>query len=80
MTPDARKHQPNPETVRELIQRVGKSQRWIAERIGISERRLRYLLAGSRDVEGKTVAVTITYPEQFALEQLADAAEVMRLG
>ncbi|KVV22321.1 hypothetical protein WK80_22290 [Burkholderia multivorans] len=79
MTPDARKHQPNPDTVRELVQRIGKSQRWIAERIGISERRLRYLIAGTRDVDGKQVEVATSYPEQFALECLADAAEVMRL-
>lgn len=80
MTPDANKHVETPESVRILVDRIGKSQRWIAERIGISERRLRYLLNGSREVEGKTVAVIITYPEQFALEQLADAAEVMRLN
>jgi hypothetical protein len=79
MTPDARKHQESPEYVRELVERIGKSQRWIAERIGISERRLRYLIAGTRDVDGKPVDVKLAYPEQFALECLANAAEVMRL-
>jgi hypothetical protein len=73
MTPDARKHTPNPEVARALYERIGKSQKWIAERIGISERRFRYLIAGSREVEGKTVAVLLTYPEQFALECLADS-------
>jgi DNA-binding transcriptional regulator LsrR (DeoR family) len=79
MTPDARNHREAPELVRQLVERIGKSQRWIAERVGISERRLRYLIAGTRDVEGKKVDVTTTYPEQFALECLAQAAEVMRL-
>lgn len=76
--PNADRHIPKPELVRALVMAIGRSQRWIAERIGISERRLRYLVAGSRDVEGKTVAVTLTYAEQFALECLASAAEAMR--
>ena len=79
MTPNCpQKFESTPEIARALVERIGKSQRWIAERIGISERRLRYLVAGSRDVEGKTVAVTLTYAEQFALECLASAAEAMR--
>ncbi|MEX3933289.1 hypothetical protein AB4Y32_16050 [Paraburkholderia phymatum] len=65
--------------VRELVKRIDKSQYWIACTIGISERRLRYLLAGSREVDGKTVAVTMTYAEQYALQDLARAAEIMRL-
>lgn len=76
MTPDSDNHAPKPETVRALVERIGKSQHWIATTIGISERRLRYLIAGSREVEGKTVEVLVTYPEQFALECLALAAEV----
>ncbi|WP_276530649.1 hypothetical protein [Burkholderia multivorans] len=40
---------------------------------------MRYLIAGTRDVDGKQVEVATSYPEQFALECLADAAEVMRL-
>jgi plasmid maintenance system antidote protein VapI len=79
MTPNCPKNfAPPADAVRALVARIGKSQRWIAERIGISERRLRYLIAGTRDVEGKQVAVTLSYPEEFALECLADAAEVMR--
>jgi hypothetical protein len=77
MTPDADNHSPTPETVRSLVERIGKSQFWIAATIGISERRLRYLIAGSRELEGKTVEVAVTYPEQFALECLARAAEVL---
>ncbi|MFL9904202.1 hypothetical protein PQR71_39795 [Paraburkholderia fungorum] len=77
MTPDSDNHSPTPETVRALVERIGKSQFWIAATIGISERRLRYLIAGSREVEGKSVEVTVTYPEQFALECLALSAEVL---
>lgn len=77
MTPDSDNHVPKPETVRALVERIGKSQFWIAATIGISERRLRYLIAGSREVDGKTVEVLVTYPEQFALECLALSAEVM---
>ncbi|KVR11951.1 hypothetical protein WK11_03115 [Burkholderia ubonensis] len=33
-------------------------------RVGISERRLRYLIAGSREVDGKIVDVKLSYPEQ----------------
>ena len=77
MTPDSDNHVPKPETVRALVERIGKSQFWIAATIGISERRLRYLIAGSREVDGKTVEVLVTYPEQFALECLAQAAETL---
>lgn len=64
---------------RALMERIGKSQRWIAERTGISERRLRYLAAGGRLVSGEFVPTEMSYIEQFALEQLAQAAEIMRL-
>lgn len=79
MTPNANLHAPHPETVRNLVKRIDKSQQWIANRIGISERRLRYLMAGTREVDGKETAVLLTYPEQYALEDLARAAEIMRM-
>lgn len=79
MTPDAKNHNATPEYARELFARIGKPQVWVAARIGVGERRIRYVLAGTRDMDGKPVAVSLTYPEQFALEQLAIAAEVMRL-
>lgn len=69
---------PTPDDVRALIKRIDKSQRWIAETIGISERRLRYLIAGSREVDGKPVEVLMSYPEQFALECLALAADALQ--
>ncbi|SDR37525.1 hypothetical protein SAMN05443245_5235 [Paraburkholderia fungorum] len=77
MTPNSDNYDPTPEAVRALVDRIGKSQFWIATTIGISERRLRYLIAGSREVEGKETDVKITYPEQFALECLAQAAETL---
>ncbi|CAE6868667.1 hypothetical protein R69658_08016 [Paraburkholderia aspalathi] len=82
MTPDARKYNPDPAHARTLIERIqatGKPQRWIAEGLGISERRVRYLIAGSRIVNGETLAVAMSYTEQLALECLADAAEVAAL-
>ena len=61
-----------------LLERIGKSQRWIAERTGISERRLRYLAAGGRLVSTEFVATEMSYIEFFALGCLAEAAETMR--
>jgi hypothetical protein len=62
-----------------LLERISKSQRWISERTGISERRLRYLAAGGRLVSGEFTPTSMSYIEQFALESLARCAEVMRL-
>ena len=69
-------HNPTPEYVNQLMQRIGKSQVWVAARTGISRRRLQYLLVGSKVFAGETQAVTMTYPEQFALEALAAAGDV----
>lgn len=78
MTPDCPKNfEATPEECRELVARIGKSQRWVGERIGIGDRKMRYLIAGSRDVNGKQVPVTLTYAEYFALQCLASAAEAM---
>lgn len=65
------------EETRLLIEQIGKSQRWIAERSGISERRLRYLLAGGRQVDGAWVATQLSYPERYVLEMLAEASKTM---
>jgi len=65
------------EETRLLIESIKKSQRWIAERTGISERRLRYLLAGGRHVEGKWVETQLSYPERYVLEILSEAAALM---
>ena len=62
----------------DLFTRIGKSQRWIADRTGISERRVRYLAAGGRLVSAEFVATEMSYIEFFALACLAEAAETMR--
>jgi transcriptional regulator with XRE-family HTH domain len=62
MRPDASKHDPRPEYLRALLQQAGVSQRAAARQIGISERVMRYYLAGERDAP---------YPVQYAIERLA---------
>lgn len=66
MTPDASKHDPRPEYLRALLKQAGVSQRAAARRIGISDRVMRYYLAGKS--AGYRPA---PYPVQFALEALA---------
>ena len=62
MKPNASKHNHDPAYLRELLERAGLSQREAARRIGISERVMRYYLAGEREAP---------YPVQYALESLA---------
>ena len=62
MTPDASLHDPRPEYLRALLDQAGMSQREAARRIGISERVMRYYLAGEREAP---------YPVQYAIERLA---------
>lgn len=69
-------HNPTPEYINTLMQRIGKSQVWVADRTGISRRRIQYMLVGSKVFAGETQVVIMTYPEQFILESLADAGEV----
>lgn len=64
--PDASKHDPRPEYLRALLKQAGLSQRAAARRIGISDRVMRYYLAG--ESAGYRPA---PYPVQFALEALA---------
>ena len=56
-------------------ERHGLSQSALAERIGISRRRLQYIMAGGAYRNGKEgryyVSVNWTYLEQYALEALA---------
>lgn len=59
MTPDATRHDPRPEYLRALLAQAGLTQRDAARRIGVSERVMRYYVAGERDAP---------YPVQFALE------------
>jgi transcriptional regulator with XRE-family HTH domain len=62
VTPDASKHDPRPEYLRALLDQTGLSQHATARRIGISERVMRYYLAGEREAP---------YPVQYAIERLA---------
>lgn len=66
MRPDATSHDPRPEYLRALLDQAGLSQREAARQIGISERVMRYYVAGER---------TAPYPVQFALENLAKKVE-----
>lgn len=75
MIPDPKAYKPEPSYVRELIDRIGRSQQWIADNCGISKRRIQYLLVGTREVDGEVRKVTMSYPEQFTLEALAQAGE-----
>lgn len=78
MTPNADNYNPSTEYAKDLIEKIGKSQVWIAKRLGVSDRRIRYIVNGSRIVNGETVDVRMSYTEQFALEALAKAAEAAR--
>ena len=62
--------------MRGLMARIGKPQIWVADQTGISRRRIQYLLVGSKIFAGETQAVSLTYPEQFSLECLAEAGDV----
>ena len=62
--------------MRDLMERIGKTQLWVAAQTGISRRRIQYLLVGSKEFSGESQPVSLTYPEQFALECLADAGDV----
>jgi hypothetical protein len=76
--PNNDKYNPDPAYVTELIARIGRPQVWIAERVGISRRRLQYLVAGVRMHEGQEIHVKMSYPEQFALEVLAEAGDAFQ--
>lgn len=68
MKPDASKHDPRPEYLRALIEKSGLTQRGAADRIGISDRLMRYYLCQpGGDAESRVAP----YPVQFALECLA---------
>lgn len=67
MKPDACRHNPGPAYLRGLVERSGLSQRKIAQRLGITDRMLRYYLAE----EGSNGHRTAPYLVQYALEGLA---------
>jgi len=66
--PDAEKHNPDPQYLRQLIERSGLSQRGAAHAIGVPERMMRY---HCQPVDHPTYREA-PYVVQFALEALAD--------
>ena len=75
MKPDRTRHiQPSESAayMRVLMDRIGKPQTWVAEKTGISRRRIQYLLAGHKVFEGELQSVCLTYPEQYILESLGE--------
>jgi hypothetical protein len=75
MTPNAEHYNPATEYADKLISRIGQTPSWIAKRIGVTEKRMRYILEGERTVKGETTPIQMTYTEQFALECLAAEAK-----
>lgn len=69
MKPDASKHNPDPAYLRGLLSRAGLSQRAAAERIGVSERMMRYYLAPT-GADHRPAPYTV----QFALEAMASVS------
>lgn len=72
MIPDPKKHTPTKEAFLSLRKRINASAKWIAEHSGISQRRIEYLAVGKR-ADGSVASMS--YPEQFTLECLAEHAE-----
>jgi len=63
MAPDSKKHNPNPDYLRDLLEKAGLSQRAAAKIIGVKERTFRNYLADGTECP---------YPVQFCLENLAE--------
>lgn len=61
MKPNAEKHNPSPDYLRSLIEGAGMSQREASQRIGITDRSMRFYLSGQRP---------IPYSVQYAIEEL----------
>lgn len=75
MIPNADNYKPSTEYARELIERIGKTQEWIARRLGVTSRRVRYIAHGVRITNGVPGPIYMSYTEQFTLECLAAAIE-----
>ncbi len=66
MKPDARRYDPRPEYLAELIGSTGLTQAAVAKKIGVDERTIRRWLSGQRQ---------FPYTVQFALESLVLSIE-----
>lgn len=60
--PDARRHRPEPDYLRELLARAGISQRAAARALDLDERSIRYYASGEKEMP---------YTVQYCLEVLA---------
>jgi hypothetical protein len=74
MSPNAELYNPSTDYADKLITRIGQTPGWIAKRLGVTDKRIRYILDGERTVKGETTPIQMTYTEQFALECLAAEA------
>lgn len=74
MKPDRSTHHvlpvDSPAYMRELMDKIGLSQYDVADKAGISRRRIQYLLVGVRVFLDQKQQVSLTYPEQYILESL----------
>ena len=78
MTPNAERYNPSTDYADKLISRLGQTPTWIAKRIGVTDKRIRYILDGERTVKGESTPIQMTYTEQFALECLAAEAKAKK--
>ena len=62
MIPNAKKYNPDPDYIAGLLEKIDLPQAEIAARIGVTDRAIRYWVAGEKP---------IAYPAQFCLECLA---------
>lgn len=77
MKPDITKYNPDFTYLRQLIDKIGISQREAARRIGVSERSMRSYLA---DPSKAKTADKCPYPVQFTLEALAEVNQCPLCG
>lgn len=65
----------SPAYTRELMEKINLSQYDVADKTGISRRRIQYLLVGTRIFLDEKQRVSLTYPEQYILESLSRGAK-----
>ena len=80
MYPNADRYNPDTEYANKLVDRIGQTPAWIALRLGVTEKRMRYILAGSRTIKGDTTEILMSYAEQFCLECLAAVGATLIAG
>lgn len=78
MFPNAERYNHSTEYANKLVDRIGQTPAWIAQRIGVTEKRMRYILAGVRTIKGDSTEILMSYAEQFCLECLAAEAKAAK--